>query len=638
MGFLKKLFGGRLPSKQPEVPPPNLAKSPQDPAQDPNMIRVFDAYGRELFIPKEEWRKSLLPEMLRSNWNKPDALYNIIISALNDGFRSDVIAAAEQLYKIDPQPLRAACIWGIVLMEEGRLDEAEKVFRDFMAKHGESGVILTNLAKVYSHRKDEARAEEILWRGLQLDPNQDNGVGWYEVMHRECGGDAAGEEALRRIAAIPKSWRAQLWLARAALQRRDLARALSFYQESLAAAGQPVPHDLLMQMSGDLGKAGHLIEMLNLTEPRFDPAFHGLMVGNNLIKAMSDLGQIEPARMIVQQLFAQNRPDWKQTLSFWDTELAKLHVDSAPAQPAGKLSVAMLAIEGPVWLPETSPAHELFPAPTSAATHVCFLGSSAETEHSGDTARQQLSDAPGRFSRALPLFLAEQVRFTSDSHVRTLVPWIQSGSGGFVLSGRAWADADAAHHARAGEPTCDYLILTHLKTKAEPWRVELRLIRTIDAKCLETTEAACPSTQTAKLAQEISGRLPTMLARHAGVILTSMPEHYSVPPIGEIPDYLLRLEQLLAVRCGGIDGVQMGFLSGEHEIIDGNIHLCLCNPQNPSARILLLQTITAMKRVRPEIVGEYREKLERLERDHPLDEPARAICERISREVFCSSP
>src|SRR5205823_5435803 len=145
-----------------------------DPSRDPNLIQVFDAYGREVFITKEQWRTNVLPGTIQSNWNKPNELCSVILSALNDGFRADVFRAAKQLFKIDPDPIRGACVWGIVLMEEGRLDEAEKIFRDFISSHGEEGSVLTNLAKVYSRRKDASKAEEILWHGLELDPNQEN--------------------------------------------------------------------------------------------------------------------------------------------------------------------------------------------------------------------------------------------------------------------------------------------------------------------------------------------------------------------------------------------------------------------------------------------------------------------------------
>jgi len=137
MSLFKRLFGGSssqraAPAVRDSAQPPN----PKDPANDPNMIRAYDAYGREIFISKDQWRTKVLPGTIQTNWNKPDELYDVIVTALKDGFRADVIDAAEQLYKIDSDRGRGTCVWGIVLMEEGRLDEADKVFRDFTASHG----------------------------------------------------------------------------------------------------------------------------------------------------------------------------------------------------------------------------------------------------------------------------------------------------------------------------------------------------------------------------------------------------------------------------------------------------------------------------------------------------------------------
>ena len=48
--------------------------------------------------------------------------------------------------------------------------------------------------------------------------------------------------ALKRVAALPGSWRAQLWLARNALAQDDVAAAKLFYQEALSRM-DPVPAD-----------------------------------------------------------------------------------------------------------------------------------------------------------------------------------------------------------------------------------------------------------------------------------------------------------------------------------------------------------------------------------------------------------
>ena len=612
MNLLKNLFG-KKESK-------TMATPPADPANDPNMIRVYDAYGRELYISRKDWRDSVLLENLKKAWNQPDELYQMILSALSDGFRSDIIDAARQLYKIDAVRVRGACLWAIVLMEEGRLDEAEKVLRDFIAKHGENSVILTNLAKVYSLRKDDAEAEEILWHSLGIDPNQDNGMGWYEAIHRERGGkDAGGLEALRRIAAIPSSWRAQLWLARAELESRHVDAALSLYEQAL------------MQISGDLGNNGHLPEILRLCLPLFDPAQHGLQVGNNLIKAHLDLGQIDAARRIVDQLYALKRPDWQQHLSFWDTEIAKTHVDTQ-AEPPGEMKIGMVILKGPVWLRTCSPAAELFPVKNDDLPLICFLDSSAET---GVTeARHQLSDIPGRVSRMIPLFLAEQLHWFTNAIGQILVPWLTSDA--FVVSGVTYSSEVACDYARKCQPPADSIVVTHLLAKGGPWTVELYLYRTIDQYLLGSLKATLDPLQPEATLRRLTSALIALLAQKAEVTPVQPTPYYQVPSGADFRYYLLRLEQALAVFCGTMDGISSGFLHGEREVLDGNIQLSLNHPRNVTTRLLLAQTLLWMKKIRPDIVQEFRDKVLLLQRENPLAEPAQAIVQRIISKIFRS--
>lgn len=644
MNFFKKLFGQNPPPKPPkppeppEPPPSTAAKpaSPDDPAQDPNLIRVFDKYGRELFITKEEWRKNVLPGTLQSQWHHPDQLYGVILAALNDGFRAEVVDAARRLHQIDTDAVRGACVWGIVLMEENRLAEAEKVFRDYLAKHGEAGVIFTNLAKVYAKRKDDTHAEQLLWHALAVDPNQDNGFGWYEAIHRERGGEEAGLAAMRRVAALPGSWRAQIWLARAALKSRNLESALALYGESLSRAPRPAPGDLLMQISGDLGNAGHLPEILQLVGPHFVPAIHGLQVGNNLIKAHLDLGQSDAARRIINQLYALNRPDWKQNLGYWDTALAQAHVEIAPSETPQSIRVTLLTIQGPVWLKPESPAAELFPAQTPDGPAICFLGGTAEIATNSKRVQHQLSDAPGRLSRAVPLFLAESVQFASDARVQTLVPWMLGDTPGFVLGGVPWTDEDAANYARQGATKSDFAVVTHLQPNAEPWTVQLRLIRTIDGKRLGTLEVPFPIARPEAGLPDLARQLLALLAQQGDVELGASPSAYQIPGAPDFAHYLLRLEQLLAVRCAGMDAVTPAFLSGEREILEGNLQLCLAHPGNVPVRILLAQTLLAMKRVRPDILPEFAERLALLQKEHPLTEPAHAVLQRLFNDALAA--
>ena len=605
--------------------------------QDENLIRIFDKYGRERYITKDEWRGHVLPASLESHWNDADELYGIIVQSLNDGFHADVVKAAEQLYAIDTHPDRGATILGIVYMKNGRLDDAEKVLRTYIAKHGEEGVVLTNLAKVYSARGDDAKAESMLWHALELDPNLDNGMGWYYSIHRERGGDAAGADALRGIARIPGSWRAQIWLARDELQAGHLDAALKLYRESLARVEKPVPADVLEQISGDLGKAGRLRDLLSLCEPHFTPEAHGLRAGNNFIKAHVDLGELDAAKGIVNALFAFKRPDWQDTLNYWDMEIAKKRVAQMPSTPKTPMQVHMLCFEGPVWLRPDSSGADLFPKKTSAGARLCFLGSTAEKSGEAKTFEPQMSDIRGRLSRALPLFLAEQIELNSDAKSQVLIPYLtEKGSEGFVLSGTQWRDQDAVQYARQHSPAAaDYVVTTHLRTQSEPWTLELRLIRTSDGQCLETMEASLRPEKPQGAIPQLARDLMILLFEEAGVKTSPPAPLYQVPSGPQFAYYLLRLEQMLAVRCSDLKNGG-GPLSGEREIIDGNIQLCLDCPQNVTVRLLLAKTVAAMKHVRPDILPEFQDKLAALQKEHPLPGPSQFVVRKILNEALAA--
>lgn len=626
MGFFDKLFG----RTKTDAAPPKPAVSVDLPAK----IKVYDEFGREHLITREQWRQSVLGPNLEAAWQDPNQLASFIINGLQDGFAGELQDACRRLLEIDPMAERGSTLLAICLLKNGQVDESEQVLQRYINQHGSTGNVLTNLAKVYAERNDEKRTTETLWQALQLDPDLDNGVLWWEALHRESHGEEGGLQAMRRIAALPGSWAAQLRIAKAALEKRDLASALQLYAESLANAPRPVPTDLLMQMSGDLGNQGHLPEILNHTAPHFVPEVHGLKVGNNLVKACIDLGHLAQASGIMEQLHAQKRPDWKESLSYWDQELAKARLSTEEAPARSRMRITFLSIEGPVWLKPNSPAVELFPARPTEGPVVCLVGGSVEAAAPAHKDEFHLADEAGRLSRAMPLYLAEALHWQSDVRSSTSIPWVIGPPGGFAVGRTAWDDAQVAAYARQGEPPCDYAITIHLNVKQDPWRAELRLIRTIDGSCLDTLHASFAMTDLEGTLRPLVDQLLQSLEKHAGASPQASPSAYQIPSGQGFIDYLLRLEQLLAVRCSAMEGVQDRFLTGEREILDGNLRLCLADSSSIPARLLFTQTLLTMKRVCPAAVAEFQERVQLLQSSRPLTGVAHDVVDRLLQDVY----
>lgn len=632
MGFFNKLFGKTSPVLPP-VTTPSAPSPPVDPANDPNMIKVFDEYGREVFISRDQWRDNVLLGNLESKRNDPDELYSMLIGALEDGFAAEVVDYAEHLQRIDHIPDRGSTILGIVYMESGRLDDAQRALEGYITQHGEEGVILTNLAKVFSHRGDDARAESVLWHALELDPNQDNGLAWYVSIQHERGGEVAALDAYRRVAALPESWRARLWLARDALQKKDLASAEVLYKEALAITKQPVPSDLLMQMSGDLGNKGYLAEIVQFTTPYFDSAIHGLRVGNNLIKANLELGRLTEAREILNQLYDQKRPDWKETLGYWDSMLAEAdtaqRAKSTPKEP----SISLLSIEGPLWMRDGSPFAALLPAKESGAPRITVMGSTILQTNAPDKPALQLSDAPGRLSRSVPLLVVEFVHLATDGVANALIPWAKGM--GFALFGHEYDDATLCQIASKAEETPDYVIGVTLDATLPVWKLGFRLLRQADGCRLAETSVEADVENLGAMFGHVYKELIRLLSVHASVKASPPPSWYRLPAGYYGADYLLRIEQLLTVVCSNNYVLDGGGLHGEREMLDGLLQLCVNQPKNPTVRMVFAQMMRQMRKLRADIALEYKDKAAHLQRDYPIKE-IESLADKAFNEAFAS--
>ncbi len=605
--------------------PPELVPNPPKPVpavetpQLPPTIRAFDQNGQPVEVPREEWRTNVLPNMVKEVYDQPDQLYMLLVNSLNDGFVEEMIDPAQHLYSTDTVPARGACMWAIVLLQQNRLDEAEQVLEGYLKQHGEEGSVLVNLAKVFATRGDHDRAQATLWRGIELEPNQENGINWYGAVAQEQGGDQAARAALERIRVLAGSWRAQMWLARAELAQGNLPAARALYAEAVGNVAQPLPTELLMQMSGDLGGAGHLADLLELTTPLFVPELHGMPVGANLIKASVDTGNLELAARLTSILGTFNRPDWAQALAFWNQQIAQ-KLSGLPTQTG--IQIGMLRVDGPIWLPPASPARPLFGSKANGPS-VTFLGGSAETPEGDDPANIQIPDALGRMTRALPLYLAEQVDMRTAAHGRAMIPWAvpqqvpngQPAPGGFIVSSARWPDETARQAVQDPANLSDYVVTVHVDAEVIPWEASLVFIRSSDGTRIGELQGDFtpenPAEGLPTLADEVVELLSSLGA-------TEAPAAYQIPTGAAFSGYLAHLEQLLAVRCAGMEGVGPQFLTGEKEILDGNLAQCEAMPDSIPARVLLVETMGSLARIRPEAVNAVQQPFTALQQHHPL--------------------
>ncbi len=624
MGFLKKLFGKESQK--------NTSKSmtAEEMRADPKLIQVYDEYGREMFIDKETWRKDVLPGTITDSWNKPDELYGVIVGALNDGYYPDVIKAAKHLNQIDPIRVRGSCILGIVLMKNGKLDEAENVLNSYTKKFGEDGVVVTNIAKVHAERGQHDIAEKTLWHALELDPNQDNAVEWWSAIHHERSGQEGYVSALKKVAELKGSWRAQLWLARVALKKQDFEKARQYHNVVLSTL-QTLPPEIMMQISGDLGKAGRISDIVELFGQRFDPEQHGLMAGNNLIKAYLELKDPTSARKVVAKLYELNRPDWKEHLKFWEDQIDQASGRFGPLDEEPQISVTTLSLTWPIWAHKLASLDTLLPTKSEDAPTVSFISSSCEYEDMSEKPVQQKTDKEGTLSRAIPLFLTEQVLMTTSAKAIMLTPVI-AGEGSFILSAKPWAQDSIIEMAKGSET--DYILSGHLVAHGIQWEFMATFINVADSAVIEKFSQSIDANNPAKDIQALSEKVRKLLFQHCKVKPYKPPIRYQLPRDEIFNMYLDGISQSLALSVATANESGGNQLYGERSMFDYLLNLALNDPNSDISRLMFISALAKNKAYDSNIYYEYRKKVDKLLRDHPLSGTASEVAEKTLSSLY----
>ena len=429
---------------------------------EPDVITVYDNFGRQVQIPREQWRTQVLPLNLRSNWSNPDTLYSIVVRALEDGFGTEkcVIEAAKQLHAIDADAARGACVYGIVLMENRDLRAAEKVLTAALQKVPRSGALLTNLAKVHDRRGNQQAGKQTLWRALNADPNFDNALLWYAAIERESGGAEAYRAALKRVAGLRGSWRANLWLALEHLERKEIGEALALYEKVLVmAADEP---SVLTQISGDLGKNGYIAEIVRLVLPFYDPKRHEFMAGSNLLQAFLELGDAEGGEKLLHEMMLLDAPPYREHLMWYSTRFMEMKAAPPQPEPSDGITIAMLPLDQPIWTNGLGDCDWLLPERLPSTRDIAVIAFSLHRKRDellrDDEVLAGREDPAGRLTRALALHLADVLRFRTDAAASAIMSVIEGE--GMAVSGEEWpaesvkaACGDKFSHAVTGRVT-----------------------------------------------------------------------------------------------------------------------------------------------------------------------------------------
>lgn len=591
-----------LEPAEPQVAPADTTGKPDQ------LITAYDVHGREIRITRADWRDRMLLPQLEAKWNDPEALYGLIVNALNDEFIAEVEPASRRLLDTDPIIERSHVIRAIVLMKLGSLDEAERILMRAIGQVGETGTLLTNLAKVFDSKGDQDRADTTLWRALTLDPNQENGLGWWLARDQERNGEAGYVAALGKAAAIAGSWRPTLYLGRHWLAAGEVAQALELFRTVLASAASS--GDALLTISGDLGNAGRITELVDLTEPHYEPSIHGPQVGFNLLQAYLELGRLDEGEALLDRLYALDMAPFKQHLDALAGQYQERRREATPARPLdqSELQIGHAMFELPIWMYGLRDPQWLFQSKPEGARRVTFLPLGKVMDPAGQ-AEEQREDDVGRLSRAVALYLAESAYEWTDVHGQVLLPVVMGG-GPVVFP--AQDEASQRETAAQLASNTDVLVQGAIDRSDDAWTISLYLW---DTAALELIAQEAISADSAGLEAAVAELERRMLAHLGGARSRPHDDLYIRPGIEQMQSYLDALAQSLMLGLVATGMASRDGLWGERNMLEWPLRMALHWPDLEVPKAMYLSGISHAARYGSKLLGEFEERSFALLRD-----------------------
>lgn len=601
--MLKK-FMDRVRGKKPEQSEAVSKPAPTSAAvvngNPDRLIDVYDSYGQLLQISMAEWREKVLEPNLKNHWDNPDELYNLIISAMNDQLFADVEMAAMRLLEIDPVVERSHTILGITLMKLGQLEEAAGVLEKAIAQVGRTGTLLTNLAKIQFERGQRTDSEKTLWDAILADPNMDNGVLWWLSLQNEKGGKEAYLASLKKISALPSSWRPKLWLARHYLENGGLEKAESIYRSVLESGRFDA--EGLMMISGDLGNNGHEAKIIELVLPVYDPHRHAPQVGFNLLEAMIRQNRWQEAEVLISRLYTLNMSPFKKALDNYSGRIQELRSAETPSRPVDvdATDIRWFSIDRPVWSYGFNNPLWLFGQKPDNLSKIMFypLGLVGREE---EVAREEQEDDQGRWSRALPLYLAEAIHYWSSKAAVVNIPVIMGG-GPVVFP----YEPDGKDICEQVQGQAEYLVtgcIAKLNNGGE--RISMKVWHCEMGNCIAEktvdTNLEKDGNQVLELEQWLLRSVDTV----ASVPLDAF---YRRPAPDMMPPYLVSLGQSFMLSLVHNDIVQKGKIWGERNLIEYPLRMALHWKNYEHLKIFFLSNICKAAGYGSDVIPEYAER------------------------------
>lgn len=602
---------------------PQSVKVPRDDPAQSDLVELSDGSGATFLISKDQYRDQVLPYDLKDNWDDPDKLYATIVFAVQRGLASHTVEASGRLIEIDNLSQRSCLLRAGILLTTDKKDQAQALLDEYIRRHGPSGAVLLDLAKIYVAKKQVRKAEAALWKSLTLEPNVQETLEWWVTTHEAHQGRPGYVAALKKASAIKGSFRPQLYLAGSFLEKKDLGSAMKYIPLVLTRSRtSPEFGEVLTTVSGNLGENGYLEEMISMIVPLYVPEAHDPLTGFNLLQAYLEKKDYVSGMRLLNRLDSLNRADIGADLDAYRDKFTRLRVQpahteslrvSAQSLPPGPIAqdgkaptggvgqekyTVPLIVDKPIWYYGLEDPTWLIPKKDKAVP----IGILQFTLSAGSAPAMQES-----FARAIPLYLADSLYCQSNAlvYVHILVDEVKR----LVPNQGKQPEAPAQALEFFKDQKIRYLITGDIRGNGPRCQVSLSLW---DAQ----TKARIKSFQRAgtfKALGSVIGKLENDLLDFCGAkkIVSEKQEVPFFSRLGpkEIPLCLAAYDKAFLMNFAARNRLAREYAADTQAVFDPVFAFALNKKKSQIPRITFLSTIALIQKAKPAGLEAYKKKI-----------------------------
>ena len=560
------------------------------------MMNIIDQNGRRIQITMDEWREKVLPIALKNHWDNANLLYNDILKAIQNNFINDVKDAAIHLKEIDTIKERGYNTLAILYLKNKEFDKANEVLSEYLVNNPKTGTILTNLAKSYYGQDEKEKAIEILWEGLTINPNQNNGLPWYASICKDREGIDGYIDALRRASEIKGSWLPQFLLARYKLNEKNIESAKELLKIALSEGH--VTQEALLVISGELGAKGYSKELIELVEPVYDFNKNDIRVGLNLLQAYLQNKEIEKGENLLNKLMMLERPDLKNALLKISNNFDKLKIEEKASTPKKDVQINMMVLDNPVW------GHGLktskwFINNKEVKGNIAVLPYADETIREKEIKGYQKDNETSMLSRGIPLYVSEMINYYTDYNNKVVMPFVRDF--GPVITNKQYNEAaleDIGNKINAD------IVITGSVMNAEIGYLIKNTIYNMNDKTSKKIEMFIQKENFGNRFNEMIKALRSELDGHE----QSNNKFYKLAEDKEVLHYLASLGHSLTQTLIQGKFVDKDLLLGERNILNWYLNMVMAYPENEAIKMMLVSGIEKSKEYGSKVYLEFKKQ------------------------------